>query len=422
MGIKLISPGKYKAIAQIKISGKQRQAQMTFERMGGERPADVQARAKQWIIDWRKEQKDVPTDSRERTVESMVAAYLGSLESKKKKRAATTIRSKRGRLQLFLQFSHERSVRYVWQISQEHCERYYEWLLDTHMGQGIDSTWGTLRSAISFEIKSEAGGLRTDPSAKIETRESDSIIDVPEFTDDELKAMYGVMSEYDRHLFTLLEWSGMRIGEVRNLLSSSVRVSPQTGHLMMYIERRMDWKPKTDRSQRAVPVMKPLIPTIEYFFGRNRDKRFFVSGDKLFGGSSIYNKFSDIRKKVIQRRPDLALRFTAVRDQEAESRPGGRAHANAKRALSPHAFRKTFGCRMLNAGLSFDEVGALLGHTSKNMTEIYASYSDNTRLQLASKVNALFGSSDSIPRGETKGETYNRNHANYAHQSPFMAA
>lgn len=200
---------------------------------------------------------------------------------------------------------------------------------------------------------------------------------------DEAEELIGALPESDRAVWATAFYAGLRRGELQALRWSDVDLA---GGLIR-VARSWDEKagyiaPKSQKGTRAVPIMGALRDHLLAHKARTgRDS------DDLVFGSKPTHPFTA-----------TAVRLKALRMWEA---------ANVKRAeeeLAPlkpigfHELRHSCVTLFHEAGLSLEEIGDLVGHSSTYMSDRYRHLRDDHRDTLAARLDAYAALSSTTAR------------------------
>jgi integrase len=160
---------------------------------------------------------------------------------------------------------------------------------------------------------------------------------LPRFlTSEQLKRVFASCGERERRVYQTFFLSGMRRGEREHLTWDDV--SFELG--VIQIREKEGWRPKTD--ERVIPI-SPLLQQI--LRAQNADR---ASAKWVFP-----NEAGNIDTHILERLKAACARAGTP-------------------ASTVHALRHSFGAHLRMAGVSWADIGDLLGHRSLATTQIYA--------------------------------------------------
>lgn len=386
--VKLIEPGVYRARVIIGAAPNQTRALKTFRRKGNETTTMTKDRAERWVLDKKNQLRSTPVESRNRTIELLVSEFLASRDH----RTSGTIENYHRHCKIFIRFAASEGASFVFQIDEALCVKFYRHLLKKYPSRsGPKHKWNTLKMLLTHEYRRTDSVFLKNPSAAVvtnfQTIDDDEVMD---FTEDEQVAFFGALqSEHARMVFRFLLMTGMRRGEAANFPTRHLSVDVQTGFLVANVRTHTTngytWKPKTKTSRRSIPIMREAMSIVQYFIDLNGNKPFLLGGDRPVHQGFFRRNFTSARRRIINTRPDLRDRFEALRD-------GTQQHW-----LTTHSFRKTFGTRMLNRGMSRENVRDLLGHSDLAMSRIYAHLLMPAHIDTINRFSNIFGAVQTAP-------------------------
>lgn len=170
----------------------------------------------------------------------------------------------------------------------------------------------------------------------------------------------------ERTIFTVLAYSGLRLGEALALRWKHVDFAHET----IIVEQAYSYwggiqSPKTPNSVRAVPLLPTLAQTLE----DHRDKLGPCCPDELLFS---YNSLSPLDPSNVRKRFIASLN-----------------RANLKH-VTMHSLRHSFATTLIGCGASIKAVQAALGHSSATMTlDVYSHLMSTDLGDAASRVDAL---------------------------------
>ncbi|MDQ1129941.1 site-specific integrase [Microbacterium sp. SORGH_AS_0888] len=176
-------------------------------------------------------------------------------------------------------------------------------------------------------------------------------------------------AHYRRYIAALV-YTGMRANEATALRMEDVDLSHRTIHVRRAFSigadgRGVELTPKSHK-ERDVPIPTPLVaPLTEAMAGKHRGELVFT-GPR---GGRI--NASNVRRAIDWK----ALRSKLHRDD-----------------LRLHDLRHTLATMLFDAGASANDVQAVLGHSSMQMTERYSRARSDVAKRAAAAIDSLFGS------------------------------
>ena len=193
----------------------------------------------------------------------------------------------------------------------------------------------------------------------------------------EAAALLAALPEEDRPLWATAFYAGLRRGELRalrctDLNASRTEISVRRG----WDDYQGEIEPKSKKGHRRVPVAGALrLILLEHLACTGR------RGDDLVFGRTACDPFTPthIRKRALG-----AWAATAV-----GSFLRGEPPALELDSIGLHECRHTFVSLMVAAGLSLEEVGDYVGHSSAYMTDRYRHLLDGARVEAAAALDAL---------------------------------
>lgn len=190
---------------------------------------------------------------------------------------------------------------------------------------------------------------------------------------DEAELLIGLLPESERPLWACAFFSGLRRGELQALRWSDVDFAKG----LIHVERSWDAvagyiEPKSAKGTRAVPIMGALH---DYLAGHKARTR--RDGDDLVFGSTVSHPFTatNVRRK-------------ALAAWEAANKKRAADKLDPVQPVALHELRHSCVTFMHEAGLSLEEIGDLVGHSSTYMSDRYRHLRDDRRDQLAAKLDA----------------------------------
>lgn len=176
-------------------------------------------------------------------------------------------------------------------------------------------------------------------------------------------------SDHHRAYLAALVYTGMRANEATALRVGDVDLNARAIHVHRSLTvgadgKMLETRPKSHKS-RVVPIATPLLPhLLGSMDGKGRDDHVFT-GPKggILSTSNVRRavRWSEVRAGLD--RPDLRL----------------------------HDLRHTFATLLFDAGTAANDVQAMLGHSSMQMTERYSRARADVAMRAAQAIDGLFG-------------------------------
>lgn len=254
-----------------------------------------------------------------------------------------------------LQFCEEQNIKYMIEFTPERVKEYETWVNSKSKGKG------RIHRLVMAKIIFKSDMQRSSP---VFTRNPFDIIKLPKvrrkeprwFTDEELAALFKYAEEYQFHRLNLLLTTGMRRNEARCLPISHI----QNGFIR--IDDYKDFKPKSFKSYRSIPIIKQAEPSVEYFLKTGKEYLIEIDG-KRTGENLLPDTYGMVKR--------AAMKATGMEFKGA----------------TLHSFRRTYGSHLLRAGATMAQIADLMGHESVTTTErIYAGLMQSDRNEAAMKV------------------------------------
>lgn len=276
---------------------------------------------------------------------------------------ANTLRTNATALRQFLSFYGKSGKQHIDHLTREDIEAFTESLQDRGLEPNtVSSRVRTVYSFIRFLIESKVLGydlLERRIRIKLPDR-------LPRAIDpEELKQLLSVIDKVrDRALILLLLRTGMRIGE---LLSTKVHDVDLNNHRILIYQAD-----KTGVGRVAYYSEDARAALISWLQVRNsfKENLFYGRGRDSLSYESARSMFNQYLEKA------------------------GLAHSK----YTLHCLRHTFATELLNARMPLECLRVLLGHTSLEVTRIYARLTDKTREQ------EYFMAMERILRGEADAD------------------
>ena len=224
----------------------------------------------------------------------------------------------------------------------------------------INAERAFLRSVFSFAV--DEGYCRDNPTKRVaKYLQANSGVGVKFWGKEQLKLIFDSVEPYWRDTFTFLYLTGIRRGELVNLTWSDVNCGGSDPTII--IQSKADWTTKNKR-RRVLPISleaaeiikrQPIVEGVPYVFKAQRGGK--INPDRLFDRLQTGLKHAGIDGNV-------------------------------------HMFRHTFASHLIQSGISIVTVSELLGHSTLEMTMIYAHLAPN---QLRFAVNSLSTAALALP-------------------------
>lgn len=184
-------------------------------------------------------------------------------------------------------------------------------------------------------------------------------------------------------------FGGFRLDEVLHL-RRDLDVDRELGTLA--VQRQPDWRPKTRRSARVVPIAEPLRPVLERQLVRYASARWLVP--------SLADLALPFNKRTFQQH------FTAI-----VLRAGLVAGRTDPRGVTFHTLRHTFASWLVRRGVDLYTVAQLLGDTLAVVEATYAHLSPDVKRAAVAKLTGAIqlptpsGLTEGLPEPPTEGLT-----------------
>lgn len=269
-------------------------------------------------------------------------------------------------------------------------QRFYNKLFEDGYTTGsIRTLNGLLRNFFNFAIeqdyivKSPLKGV-TIPSNKGELTK-DRKLDV--YTDDEIKSLKTAIQDYlHENLILIALGTGLRQGELLGLQWHCVdlekRVIDVKQTLKTYTDIKADGTrtlvtalqtPKSKTSVRKVPIPKNLINVFNRQLNDTKAKALelgipFNLDMYVFTNSRL----SYIDARALLRSYKRMLKRNGIRERDF------------------HSLRHTYATQLIRNGVSIEVIAELLGHSSTEITKIYAHILDDDKQRAVDKLNSIF--------------------------------
>lgn len=276
--------------------------------------------------------------------------------------AANTIKSSHTAISHFLSFIKDTGTDHLYKVTRRDLEAFVEHEQDRGLKPAaIKTHLGALYAFLSFLVERKI--INPDVlSRKMNIKLPESL---PRAIDpDDINSLLSVIDKpRDRAMILLLLRTGMRIGELLNTKVGDVNIKER----------------------------KVLI----YLGEKNSRGRVVYFSDDAAGAVLTWLKMRDSNKEVLfYGWGSNSLSYTAARSMFCKYLlKAGLLHKD----YTLHCLRHTFASELLNAGMRLECLQQLLGHTSLEVTRIYARLTDTTREKEYFKAMSI------IEKGETHG-------------------
>ena len=162
---------------------------------------------------------------------------------------------------------------------------------------------------------------------------------LPKFmTTEELQKFFAACNPWERRVFSIFLFSGMRRGELVNLEWTDVRFDLG----VILIQAKESWQPKTD--ERVIPMSPALREVLLEQYAQRRSDRWVVANRAGGQETHLLPKLKKVCRK-------------------AGIQPA---------AATVHALRHSFGAHLRMAGVPLANIADLMGHRDLATTQIYA--------------------------------------------------
>lgn len=167
------------------------------------------------------------------------------------------------------------------------------------------------------------------------------------FSKEEFKILLASLeTEYERDIVTFAVFTGMRIGELRNLLVSEVDLNKR----IIHITNKSKLERAKNRKERSIDLADNLVPIVEKY---SSNTYLFEKNGKVMSTENISKRFKQ------------AVRISGLE-------PG----------LHFHNLRSTFGKWLLDAEVPIEIISHLLGHSDITVTQKHYARHLNTKRNL----------------------------------------
>lgn len=254
-----------------------------------------------------------------------------------------------------LKFCNEQNIRYMIEFTPERVKEFETWVNSKSKGRG------RIHLLVMTKMLFRVDMQRSSP---VFTRNPFDIIKLPKFrrkeprwfTDEEIAALFKYAEEYQFHRLNLLLTTGMRRNEARCLPIAHVKNG------FIQIDDYKDFKPKSFKSYRKIPIITQAMPSIEYFLKIGKEYLIEIDGKRI-GENLLPDTYGMVKR--------AAMKATGMEFKGA----------------TLHSFRRTYGSHLLRAGATMAQIADLMGHESVTTTErIYVGLMQSDRDEAAMKV------------------------------------
>ena len=269
-------------------------------------------------------------------------------------------------------------------------QRFYNNLFENgYTTSSIRTLNGILRNFFNFAIeqdyivKSPLKGV-TIPSNKGELTK-DRKLDV--YTDDEIKKLKTAIKGYiHENLILVALGTGLREGELLGLQWRNVDLEKGVIDVQQTLKTYTDIKadgtrtlvtalqtPKSKTSIRKVPIPKSLIAIIKNQLSITKEKALelgvpFNQDMYVFTNSRL----SYVDARALLRSYKRMLKRNCIRERDF------------------HSLRHTYATQLIRKGVSIEVIAELLGHSSTEITKIYAHILDDDKERAVERLNSIF--------------------------------
>lgn len=185
---------------------------------------------------------------------------------------------------------------------------------------------------------------------------------------------------YLKYGITILECTGMRLGDLLHLRTDCISKHSISGYTISWL----DHKNRKDRDNLPIPVeCKDAVDNLLHLTDTIREKAEDVEKDRLF----IYAPLIGTHKKpIITVSKQVFTKWCGNFCEKHDIRDGG---GNIYRIAS-HMFRRTLATDMLSKGTNIKVIQEVLGHVSPVTTKkYYADVKDSERADMFSRIGIL---------------------------------
>lgn len=286
-------------------------------------------------------------------IKSLRERYLADAQAKSL--APTTVAKYKAALDKFIVFCDSEQVRLVSQLNEELFNRFGAWMrstqhkqCQTYASKTIDTDMTIIKAALNWAVKNRL--IRENPirEAKIPKGRSKP---QPCFTESQVQGLLIRCWErmqtdpswrLTRDAIVLLAYSGMRVGELRDLLWVDV-ILDRGEHGVFHIRRGGSNETTKDRDERFVPIAQKARIVI--------DALPRGESDKLLPG---------LRERTLLARVKRLCR-----------------ELHYPHTLKVHSFRHFAASRMANSNVPYRMALEFLGHSSSELLDVYYHLEDD---------------------------------------------
>ncbi len=184
-----------------------------------------------------------------------------------------------------------------------------------------------------------------------------------------MRAVRELECPYQRAALLIARWSGARRGEIRDLYLDCLDSYPDgTPRLRIPVGK--------GKSERVVPVHEEAAVAIRALQGLARGGRGFL--DDQTG--------VEARRLFVHRGQRYSVNYLFYASLDRACRMAGLVDTQGEPTVNPHRFRHTVGTELAEGGARLHTIMKMLGHTSTEMTLVYAHISDKAVLEDYKKV------------------------------------
>jgi integrase len=281
----------------------------------------------------------------------------------------------------FAAFCKRDGIIYAHQVTEAKAEEFWKFLKANFKGSGPYGKYEATSALLNWAIKKKLPHVvNTLPSVKREPEEKseqerwieddllDALLDAALHGPEDAKLSYDILVD-----------CGLRRDELRNL--PKVRIDLKREQLR--VAAFSNWKPKTPRSRRWVPMTDRAIRAVMRLMEKYPDSVFLIPSSRIDkianeprGENWLQNQFDQLREETIKRHPWTR---PALREKIGDT---------GKYAITLHSFRHTYASLLLQAGFSSRMIGDLMGHSETYVTERYAKFAKTDFKATAAHLNS----------------------------------